>query len=253
MMTSDDLGTATIKRFAAFVSSERDRFANAHNNAFAFGFMDIGIYRGFLGTISARHQEAASALQANTEAMLRGAPSGPRPLTEEEAARFQDGHTLGAMLRLETESWYLFAKILLDEIARCLEFYFGPSARLSLDSHDQLVKNIDRYCQTKELVLPDRFMHLAVELKKDVADFRDYQIAHHKSPRTLRPYIFPEGKPETARIMHVQFMPKASDRQVESRSIPGLNVLIDSYLNCVLDLLEGNREKTNLTLESPRS
>jgi hypothetical protein len=72
----------------------------------------------------------------------------------------------------------LFAKILLDKIARAIEFYFGTVP----DSHDDFVKHLDRYVRAKDLSLPRGFKQDLQGLKREISDFRDYQIAHEKSP-----------------------------------------------------------------------
>jgi hypothetical protein len=94
------------------------------------------------------------------------------------------------LLHLEIESFYLFAKILLDKIAHALEFYFGLGRKKSLDSHDGLVKNFAQYAEVKCLTLPSDFMTIAARLKTDVSDYRDYEIAHEKSPRRMSGTVF---------------------------------------------------------------
>src|SRR5688572_10050382 len=49
---------------------------------------------------------------------------------------------------------------------------------------------------------PAGLLDLATNLKRDISDFRDYQIAHHKSPRTLRGTLFDPGEPAAARMTH---------------------------------------------------
>jgi hypothetical protein len=95
---------------------------------------------------------------------------------------------------LEVESFYLFAKILLDKIARAIEFYFGPQRGLALDSHDDLVRRFQRYGQAKVLEAPLGLLTSAQSLREKVSDFRDQYIAHEKSPRTIRQLTWDESR-----------------------------------------------------------
>ena len=57
--------------------------------------------------------------------------------------------------------------------------------------------------------------------------------------------ISPE-KPDSVRMVHLQWHPRKSDREVESRDFSELIVVIDDYLGLVLDFIEGNSEKCRL-------
>jgi len=80
----------------------------------------------------------------------------------------------------------IFAKIALDKIVHVIEFYFGQGRGIRLNSHDDLTKGITKFASLKGLSLPEVYVALSEHLKKDVSDFRDYQIEHEKSPRTTR-------------------------------------------------------------------
>jgi hypothetical protein len=232
-------------RLSQFIERQRERFDTKQNNTFATGFSEIRIYRGFLAVIMTRYQDASEAIYAHMHQLLESAENGSRALTAAEYELFTDARVWSELLRLETESWYIFAKILLDKVARSIEFYFGPARRLSLDSHDQLVEHFERYATSKQLVVPHEFLLVAAELKKNISDFRDYQIAHHKSPRTVRGMLFdPEGT--NARTVHVQLYPTVKDKQVESKALPELTRTVDAYLSRVLDFLELNAGKCKL-------
>jgi hypothetical protein len=134
-----------------FVSSERKRFANEDNNKFAIGFSQISRYHLFLSLILKRYEEASRAFFENTNAMQATLLPGTHRLTDAQVKLREDGVRLSALVHLEIESYYLFAKICLDKIARALEFYFGQGRGKSLDSHDQLVKNFAAYAAEKRL------------------------------------------------------------------------------------------------------
>ena len=131
-----------------------------------------------------------------------------------------------------------------------LEFYFGPARSLSLDSHDDLVKRLKKYVNVKKLVLPDGFSDLAHQLKKDISDHRDYQIAHEKSPRTIYGTVYDsEGG---TRIASIRFAPKPSERQVETELLDDLLAQIDDYIEKVIELIAVNKDRTSLELEKPQ-
>jgi hypothetical protein len=124
------------------------------------------------------------------------------------------------VLHLDIESFYLFAKIYLDKIAHAFEFYFGPGRGKSMDSHDQLVKNFPAYAKEKGLTLPSDLMSIATRLKSDISDYRDYEIAHEKSPRRLSGTVFDtEGK---MRIIATHLYPTKKDQQKGVESTPRL-------------------------------
>lgn len=170
--------------------------------------------------------------------------SGTHKLTDAQVKLHEDGVRLNALVHLEIESYYLFAKICLDKIAHALEFYFGQGRGKSLDSHDQLVKNFPAYAKEKDLALPADFIRIATGLKEDISDYRDYEIAHEKSPRRLSGTIFDtEGRMQIAGI---SLYPTDADKQVESKVPHDLAKDLDAYIGCVIELLETNRAKTKL-------
>jgi hypothetical protein len=252
---SMNLDSETTVRVRDFISRERSRFDVEHNNMFALGFSDIAIYRAFLNVISSRHATASRAFHANTveSRRLRGDFVGTRAVTPEEDRLFKEAQTLVVHIRLEEESFYLFATILLDRVARSLEFYFGPERGLSLDSHDQWVKSMEAYGKVKSLDVPIELPPIAAELKEKISDYRDYQVAHHKSPRTVRGVAFRHDDPDSVRISSGQIYPRENERQIESLELNDAIGLIDRYLHAVIDFLENNEAKCRLRPVNARS
>lgn len=147
------------------------------------------------------------------------------------------------------EVFYLLAKIMLDKAAHAVEFYFGPVNKASLDSHDQLVKNLERYAAGRRLESGkefQRFASMAGRLKRDVSDFRDYQIAHEKSSRTT--WVTLWGGPKDIRMGLIRLYPTAKDVQNESRALENLWEDLDAYLDSLVAVLSANRSKTKLKL-----
>src|SRR5438876_11524398 len=179
-----------MTKLSEFISTERERFDDEDNNRFAIGFSQISRYQLFLSLILERYEEVSQRFIENQQATQALLLPGTHKMTAEHLALHEAGVRLMAMLHLEIETFYLFAKIYLDKIAHALEFYFGQGRGQSLDSHDQLVKNFAAYAAEKSLALPADFMRIAAALKKDISDYRDYEIAHEKSPRRLSGTVF---------------------------------------------------------------
>jgi hypothetical protein len=236
-----------VDRLSDFIRNERERFETKHNNMFAFAFADIGRYHSFLEVILARHRDVGDRFRANTQALRESFKEGTLGVSPEQQALLNDGSSLGLHLQLETESFYLFAKILLDEVARSIEFYFGQARSHPLDSHDDLVKNIEGFSAIHEISLQPNIMLSAYALKSSVGDFRDYQIAHHKNPRTVRSHLLSPVSGPT--MVLTSLYPTSKDRQVESRDLAELLGEINGYIDLVIELIESNRDKTKLKLE----
>lgn len=228
----------------AWISTERSRFENRDDNSFAMGFGQVSRYRRFLGVISERYAQAAAVFLQRTREFQEVSASN-------QSADWWPVHIAcceaSDLLHLEIESFYVFAKILLDKLALCVAFYFGQVRCCSLASHDKLVKNWAAYASTKGLRDWQNFDAQARALKERVSEFRDKSVEHEKSPRTTYGTVFDltDGKP---RLMQSRVMPKESDTQAESEAVCDLLPAVDAYILVTLHLLESNRQHTNLRL-----
>ena len=235
-MTSD---ATALELLRSFIAGERDRFVTRDNNLFNTAFSDLVRYRLFLARIEERHGGISSEYVANVNAMwarLRAASGQHHQMTPQDMADLEAREQLQLGLHLEIESFYLFAKILLDEAARAIEFYFGTAPKLALDSHDDLTKRIDRYAIHHRLELPTGFTERASHLKSEVSDYRDQQIAHHKNPRTIRGIGF--NQEGATRMVSSALYPKDSDKQAETRALHELLADIDAYLLSIVDVID---------------
>lgn len=239
-----------MNQLSEFVESERERFTTADNNRFAFSFSKIIRYREFIQIICERRRDAGLKFVKNVSAFNAAIPSGGPSLTDEQRTLLDEGNRLTSLLHLEIESFFLVAKILLDKIAHSIEFYFGPARGESLDSHDDLAKNIGDYAEKKQLKVPPGMLDSADSLKKDISDFRDYQIAHEKNPRSMRgtAFSFTDGR---ASMISTTIYPTAKDQQVQSKDMNDLLKEIDSYIGQVIELIKSNRDSTRLEIGSP--
>ncbi len=230
-----------------FINKERQKFSTKHNEMVAFSFSQILNYYDFLKIIQARYQKVAAEFIKNLEDRQVAFKSGTDSMTKEQMRLLDKGRKITTVLHLEIESHYLFAKILLDKIARSIEFYFGSSRGLPLDSHDDLTKNFEKYITTKKLTNPPvELMELIQSLKRDVADYRDKEIAHEKSPRTIKATMFSYGAISTVWVASTRIYPTEKDKQTESKEINEVMNLIDKYIGGIVEYIRKNEEKTNL-------
>jgi hypothetical protein len=232
----------------AFIDSERDRFSTRDNNRFAFGFSTVARYYQFLRIIIDRYHSASEQWIENFRALQATYRPGTHPMTEQQLALRTTSKERTDLLHLEIESFYLFAKILLDKLANCVLLYFGLERGIRLQSHDYLAKNIRRYARARNLSAPSRdLLDLISELKRDVADYRDKQIAHETSPRTVRGTTV-DLDAETVAMSSVRIHPTEHDQQVDSR-VPGdVMTSIDRYITEMLKYISANRDKPALEL-----
>jgi len=138
-----------MKKLFDFIGSHRDRFEIEDSNIFAFSWAKITRRLAFLDIIEKNYRQASEAYIANTEACQNLIMPGVRSVGPELAALKQEGTGLSAELHLQIESYYLFTKIILDDVARAIEFYFDAARRLLLDSHDDLAKNLEGFAKIR--------------------------------------------------------------------------------------------------------
>ena len=232
-------------KFGFFIQEERKNYPGEKNNLFAFAFSQVGRYERFLTAILERYRRLCSELLVVSRIM-----EGPRRYTrwEEDERRFyalQAQFELAFQAQVEIESFYIFAKIFLDHIARSLEHFFGPVRGASLDSHDKLVKFLEKYRDALSLDIPIEFVEIASDLKSRIADYRDYQVAHSK---LSRPQHITVSRIDQYLLMQIStWNPNATDSvKTHSVSEPLLLLVevLDRYVGTLFDLVKRNRAKS---------
>ena len=242
-------GMLRIETFSNFVGSEREHYVGADNNRVAFSLGQIGRYLRFVAIIKRRHAETNSrATEDFRRAVSAKRESGVRQLTPEEMEDLErDRHTL-EILHLETESFFLFAKITLDKVAQFIEDYFGSAPGLSLRSHDKWCKNASNFVAAKQLDLPNELLDTMTLLKGRVSDYRDKQIAHLKNPRAMFITHFPaEG---SAHLGTTYLYPKESDRYSKSPGVEELYKQLEKYVSQLIELIVSNRLRSRYKLRA---
>jgi hypothetical protein len=240
-----------MTKLSDFISSHRDRFDWKENNIFAFSWAKVTRRLEFLNIIETRYRELSGAFIANSQQMHALVKPGNHPVTSEQAGLHQQGYQLTIQVHLEIEAWYLFAKIVLDDVARAIEYYFGPARGLALDSHDNLCSRIEDYAEAKSLTLSPELVVKAAELKRRISDVRDYQISHEKSPRTMQGTSW-SGSGGVC--IHLgRLFPKEGEMGVQTEDLIELRAELERYLDLVVACIETNGTKTRLPLEKGKS
>lgn len=90
---------------------------------------------------------------------------GTHPVGPELAALHEAAITLGAEVHLQIESYYLFAKIILDDVARAIEYHFGAAGGLPLDSLDDLARSLAQYSAQKDITVAPELIAAIADLK----------------------------------------------------------------------------------------
>lgn len=235
-----------MTKLSDFIASHRDRFDWKENNIFAFSWAKVTRRLEFLAVIATRYRELSAAFIANSEAARALAKPGTHPVTPEQAAIHQRGYQLTIQVHLEIEAWYLFAKIVLDDVARAIEYYFGPARGLALDSHDNLCARIEKYAEAKSLNVSPEFVAKVAELKRRISDIRDYQISHEKSPRTMQGTSW-SGSGGVC-IQLGRLFPNEGEMSVQTEDLIELRAELERYLDLVVAFVEVNESKSRLPL-----
>jgi len=225
----------------------REVLSNASPNEstrLGVAFSQISRYLIFLNLIVDRFKAISQRYVENSNAriqMFEHGVSNDR-FTPEQAALLEQGEVLHYEVHLEIETFYLFAKILLDKVAHFLQVYFGQERGMPLNSHDQLVRNFARFCDAKGVTPSSKFLEMARTLKVGISDHRDYRIAHEDSPRTMYGTMHDStGRP---RISMFRLNPTERDQQIESGPLEDLFVEADRYIRLAIEVVKTNQDET---------
>jgi len=227
----------------------KERFYYADVNAFLHLSPALRYY-DFLLIILDRYtkvNQKVIALHGEEMKLTRSQP-GIRRVTPEQARRMDKSSRLTTRLHLEIESFYLFAKILLDNIARFIYVYFGEERGIGLESHHALAKHHKKYFEAKGLVVPDGLSESLALLEKEICDYRDKEISHELSLRRIRGTAW--GGSGAARIAAGVIYPHKGDKMATSAELPQLMSGINNYIRQVITLIGSNRNKSRFELKS---
>lgn len=231
-----------------FIDEYRPRLSAEHGQIFHVALIGIWTYREFLKVIADRfaHNDRAlyAAVRESFSRLLQLSP-------EQRLAELTNQQQLEVALHLEIESFYLFAKILLDKVARFVQYFFGQIRGKPLTSHNDLSKLLGEHVKTYQLTPPSGYEETVQRLRTEIARFRDHYIAHEQSPRTHRGTSWQNKEPAQLSLSRVYSKP--NEQQVLSGSVPHLLEQLETYLKLFRELIATNFQKTALKLHETGS
>ncbi len=241
-----------LETLSTFINEERGRYETEHNNIFAFSVGQIVRYYQFTLITFDKYQKANKNFMEIIETQKQSFKEGSGVISKEQMELLNKSAEITLYLHLEIESFYQFAKILLDKIANAIELYFGQVRKKPLDSHDDMAKNFDAYTGEKKLKKILKLDELIKKLKKDISDYRDYKISHQKSPRVIKATVFAGGK---TRMSITKIYPSEEEQQelredLETKFLDELKLDLETYIEYVIEFIKTNKAKTNLRLEA---
>ena len=227
----------------------KERFQYADINVLTFDLGQALRYYDFLLIILGRYEEANKKRLSihGKERKLMPTESGVRRVTPEEGRLMQESSRLTTLVHLEIESFYLFAKVLLDNITRFLYVYFEQERGFGLKSHNDLAKHHEKYFKVKGLVISEGLSESVILLKERICDYRDKEISHELSLRRIKATAW--GPSGDARIVGGIVRPRKGDTAATSAELPQLMEAINVYIRQVITLIESNRNKSRLRLK----
>ena len=223
-----------IRRRAGFGRESYDRLA---------GLQSVHRTLGFLGLALSDYVRSSAAFRDDFDRQREHFGERSGMLTEAEVAWGRAGALLSEEVQFRIETYYFFARRLLDEVVSMLGDALGRS-KTELGRHKALETNLPEYAS--ELGLeppPDELLDLWREATERVARFRDQQVAHPREPRR-RFHGVSWTKDQRPRLSIGAVYPRDKDDVgVESEALHDLARLLDSYVAAVLDYIESNLGK----------
>jgi len=229
-----------------FIEVERAKYVLPDGNLFAISLSQSSRYYDFISIVFERYKLASNqSVSKFSELQQALSTYGYGAYSDEQMKKASEHHQIATLVHLEIESFYLFAKIFLDKIAFFLRDYFGEAKGVSLISHHELQKNLERLRLAKDLIYPDGFSGSIIFLQEHLVDFRDDEIVHKTNPRTIKGTVY-DG--EQVSIMRERIYPNERDKHVESSPLSELMLVIDKYVEQILIIIKTNREKSRFHL-----
>ena len=212
-------------------------------------------YLGFLRIVLGRY-EAANGVwmhfaQRWQKRMREEAGGASRPLAQDEIEELAAQHEAGQELHLEIESFYQFAKILLDRVADVILLYFGYPRPKVGSSHSRLVTGqFTRLCE-EALPLEGRTLKpLMDDLHTRIVRHETDVIEHLNNPKLTPGTSY--GAAGRAGISMGMVAPGPGDDTFPSTEDPAvLFKAIEGYMEAVVDFLECNMDKSVLMRTAP--
>jgi hypothetical protein len=242
-----------------FYDSQKKNLLRTDYCKFNCTFGEIFHYLEYLQIIAERYAAYSQDYRDNNKAFLESfeidnlSEGVVHKMNSEQRDLQNRNRIIETHLHLEVESFYQFAKILLDKTAIAVEFYFGKENkkenRIPLSSFRQeFVKNIERYAQKKNLSSYDIMLNMAEKLKEDISFFRDKRIVHMFADRDINKMGVVRGTVCDADSIKLIIANLFSGEEDRSKSLLELLTTIEAYIEQILVFIKANKEKTILKI-----
>jgi len=232
----------------SFQKAEWDRLSSHSSRDAAALHGQFGhILRGYryLELIHERHvptakhyKELLAQLIARMDPAFEG---GAITYDDEMATMDTDMADLLDVAHIDLETFYLFAKVVLERVAQYIELYFGSEPKLSVRTHDKLRANFSEFASRRGIVIPDGF-------NTTFAHVHDMVFTHQSESATNDSRV--AQSPSDLMIAHTDSTPgsNGSTGGVMRLSLTTgqlLNV-VDAYLRSMLGLIRANPSRAKM-------
>lgn len=160
---------------------------------------------------------------------------------DEMAAMDVDMGDLLDVAHVDLESFYLFAKTVLERVAQYVELYFGPEPKLAVRTHEKLRVHFDEYASRRGIVVPESF-------PPALAHVHDFVFTHRSDSATNDSRV--AQSPSDLMTAHTEKGPggNGSSPGVMRLSLTTGQLLnsVDAYLREVLELMRANPNRAKM-------
>ncbi len=160
---------------------------------------------------------------------------------DEMATMDADMADLLDVAHVDLETFYLFAKTVLERSAQYIELYFGSEPKLSVRSHDKLRANFSEFAERRGIVIPDDFSDA-------FAHVHDMVFTHQAESATNDARV--AQSPSDLMIAHTDNTPGANGASAGvmrlSLTTGQLLSVVDAYLRAVLGLVRANPNRAKM-------
>ncbi len=160
---------------------------------------------------------------------------------DEMATMDADMGDLLDVAHVDLETFYLFAKTVLERTAQYIELYFGSEPKLSVRSHDKLRANFSEFAERRGIVIPDNF-------NDAFAHVHDMVFTHQAESATNDARV--AQSPSDLMIAHTDNTPGANGASSGvmrlSLTTGQLLNVVDAYLRSVLELARANPNRAKM-------
>jgi hypothetical protein len=210
---------------------------------------EIKTYLNFLDIVLNRYEEIGGEFTENNKNFQASLSEKEATLTKEQMEMYDRSSVLNAGLRLEIETFFLFAHILLNKITNYPEIYFTKEYKrgIKCGSHHQFWRTIRERGYFDPL--DERLKERAEWLQINVVGHRDHLITHtvekEQHKRMLIKGISFPGNGKGFSTMSVTLYPDdKTNSQSISISLEEIIPVIDDYISLYFEFLKKNIDKS---------